>query len=114
MKTWIAFPFAGKNRHFRTMDRGGGWGLCLKEAIQTPGPGVRVGIEVLRAGESCVYNTHGSHVEAGGLAWYLVAQEVLSHSKQMDSHPGRTMHEVLSLSLDPARPAPTPVASLIC
>lgn len=57
---------------------------------------------------------HGSHVEAEGLASYLLAQEVLSHGNQVDGHPGRTMREVLSLSSDPARPAPTPVASLIC
>lgn len=28
--------------------------MCLKEAVHMPGPGVRAGIEVLRAGESCV------------------------------------------------------------
>lgn len=57
---------------------------------------------------------HGSHVEAGGLTSYLLAQVVLSHGKQTDGHPGRTMREVLSLWPDPAHPAPTPVASLIC
>lgn len=49
---------------------------------------------------------HSSHVKTGGLASYLLTQEVLNHGNHMDNHPGRTMREVLSLSPDPARPAP--------